>query len=205
MEEFVHLRQLNLWWHFALTGDAPRFLRALVGTTTLLLLFAGAKLLRPLRQIPGLPRAAEIEKAKAVIATSVETFANLALLGDKTLLFNDSGTAFIMYAVEGRSWVALGDPIGGPRREQQELIDLQRVPDDGRHRRYLARIRRDEPRPEEARLPLRRLDDMLRVHAGRRHGERPCGDMLPLRRGVIEPATSMRLRIARDTSLMMWA
>ncbi|WP_319587211.1 bifunctional lysylphosphatidylglycerol flippase/synthetase MprF [uncultured Desulfobulbus sp.] len=112
----------DLWWHFALTGDAPRFLRALVGTTTLLLLFAGAKLLRPLRQIPGLPRAAEIEKAKAVIATSVETFANLALLGDKTLLFNDSGTAFIMYAVEGRSWVALGDPIGGPRREQQELI-----------------------------------------------------------------------------------
>ena len=47
--------------------------------------------------------------------------ANLALLGDKTLLFNESRTAFIMYAVEGRSWVAMGDPIG-PVQEHQELI-----------------------------------------------------------------------------------
>jgi phosphatidylglycerol lysyltransferase len=36
------------------------------------------------------------------------------------LLFHDSGTAFIMYAVEGRSWIALGDPIG-PESERTEL------------------------------------------------------------------------------------
>src|SRR5207237_543241 len=30
------------------------------------------------------------------------------------LMFNGQRTAFVMYAVKGRSWVALGDPIGPP-------------------------------------------------------------------------------------------
>ena len=111
----------DLWWHFALTADAPRFLRAMVGTTTLFLIFTLVKLFRPLRQASGAPAFTDIEKARKVIATSTATVANLALLGDKTLLFSDSGNAFIMYAVEGRSWVALGDPIG-PREEQPELV-----------------------------------------------------------------------------------
>jgi phosphatidylglycerol lysyltransferase len=111
----------DLWWRFALSGNAPRFLRAMVGTSSLLLLFALVKLLRPLRHMPGQPQAAEMEQAKSIIATSTDTVANLALLGDKSLLFSDSGDAFVMYAVEGRSWVALGDPVG-PRDEQQELV-----------------------------------------------------------------------------------
>ncbi|MGH7500042.1 MAG: phosphatidylglycerol lysyltransferase domain-containing protein, partial [Gemmatimonadales bacterium] len=45
---------------------------------------------------------------------------NLALLGDKALLFTDSGNGFLMYGVEGRSWVALGDPVG-PSADQVEL------------------------------------------------------------------------------------
>ena len=36
--------------------------------------------------------------------------------------------------------------------------------------------------PEEARLPLRRADGLLRVHAGRRPGQRPHRRLLPLRR-----------------------
>jgi len=111
----------DLWWHFAITGDAPRFLRAMVGTTTLFLLFALVKLLRPLRLAPALPGLIEIEKARKVIAKNKETIAHLALVGDKTLLFSDSGNAFLMYAVEGRSWVAMGNPIG-PKEEKLELI-----------------------------------------------------------------------------------
>ena len=41
------------------------------------------------------------------------------------------------------------------------------------------RVRRHEPRPEEAGLPLRRLDHLLRVHAGLRSRERPRGELLP--------------------------
>ena len=38
--------------------------------------------------------------------------AALALLGDKRFLFSDSGRSFVMYGVQGRSWVAMGAPIG---------------------------------------------------------------------------------------------
>jgi phosphatidylglycerol lysyltransferase len=111
----------ELWWRFALRGDAPRFLRAAVGATVVLLLFAVTKLLRPATPEPALPGPVELEKAERVVASARETTANLALLGDKDLLFNESETAFIMYAIEGRSWVALGDPVG-PKPEQRELV-----------------------------------------------------------------------------------
>src|SRR5262249_26762448 len=36
-------------------------------------------------------------------------------------LFSESRRAFIMYGVEGRSWIAMGDPVGA-EDEKQELI-----------------------------------------------------------------------------------
>ena len=54
-----------------------------------------------------------------------------ALVGDKRLLFPPSGDAFVMYQVSGRSWVALGDPVGPAAREEElvwafrELVDLR--------------------------------------------------------------------------------
>jgi phosphatidylglycerol lysyltransferase len=33
-------------------------------------------------------------------------------LGDKALLFDDERSAFVMYGVLGRTWVAMGDPVG---------------------------------------------------------------------------------------------
>lgn len=40
--------------------------------------------------------------------------AQLALLGDKHFLFNDTQSAFVMFGIHGRSWIALGDPVGPP-------------------------------------------------------------------------------------------
>ena len=42
--------------------------------------------------------------------------------------------------------------------------------------------RRFQQRPDPARLPLRRPHHHLRPHAGGRHGQRPRGGLLPLRR-----------------------
>lgn len=117
-----HVEYANeLWWKFAVFGDAPRFLRATVGAFGGALLFAATRLLRPAAPEPTPPSSEEIRKARAVIASSEDTGAHLALLGDKSLLFSDGGDAFLMYGVEGRSWVALGDPLGNPR-EQEELV-----------------------------------------------------------------------------------
>ena len=118
---YKHVEYSNdLWWRFSLTGDAPRFLRATVGIVSVVLIFSIAKLLRPVTPKPSLPSLSYLEKAQTIITRSRNTSANLALLGDKTLLFSERSNAFIMYGVEGRSWVAMGDPIG----PQEEIIEL---------------------------------------------------------------------------------
>jgi phosphatidylglycerol lysyltransferase len=111
----------DLWWHFSFRADAPRFLRASVGVVGLLLLFSIQRLLRPAAEEPDPPTIEEVERAAAVIADEKNSQANLALLGDKPLLFSPTGRAFLMYGVEGRSWIAMGDPAGADD-EKQELI-----------------------------------------------------------------------------------
>lgn len=109
------------WWQFAFSGEAPRSLRATVGAIGAAVLFAVIRLLRPAAPERMLPRREDLERARSIISQSPRTAANLALLGDKGLLFSENGRAFIMYAVEGQSWVALGDPVG-PETEIAELV-----------------------------------------------------------------------------------
>jgi phosphatidylglycerol lysyltransferase len=111
----------SLWWRFTFGGDASRFLRATVGVVVLGLFFAAARLLRPAPPQPLQPGPQELEKAHAVVRNSTVAAANLALLGDKRFLFNPEGDAFIMYGIEGRSWIAMGDPVG-PGSHWPELI-----------------------------------------------------------------------------------
>jgi len=111
----------SLWWQFAFTGDAPRFLRATVGAVTLALIVAMVRLLRPGPPAPARPGPEELARAAEVAQKSFDTAANLALLGDKYFLFSPNGQAFLMYGVEGRSWIALRDPVG-PREEWPELV-----------------------------------------------------------------------------------
>lgn len=102
----------ELWWRFALHGDAPRFLRA-----TLAVVVAGGALalwhaLRPAPPEPDAPTPAELDRAARIVAEAPAADAALALVGDKRLLFDDEREAFVMYQVRGRSWVAMGDPVG---------------------------------------------------------------------------------------------
>ncbi|MDP0498912.1 MAG: bifunctional lysylphosphatidylglycerol flippase/synthetase MprF [Verrucomicrobiota bacterium JB022] len=111
----------ELWWQFAIRGDAPRFLRASVAIAAVAGGLALWRLLggRTIRTTPA--DAATIEEITPVVTASPEALAHLALLGDKALLRSPSGKSFIMYGVQGRSWVALGDPVG-PDAEKEALI-----------------------------------------------------------------------------------
>ncbi len=102
----------ELWWRFALFGDAPRFLRAAVGTFVAAGAFGLARLLRPARPARVPPTAADLTGIEPIVIAAPRTYAQLAFLGDKSLLVNDERTAFIMYGTVGRSWIAMGDPIG---------------------------------------------------------------------------------------------
>jgi phosphatidylglycerol lysyltransferase len=122
----------ELWWQFELQGEAPRFLRASVGAALALLLFAFARLIGHAPHEAPHPTDADIDDAARVIAGQSSTFPFLAYLRDKAILFNEHRTAFVMYGVKGRTWVALGDPVG-PESQLGELVRafLERCDDFG--------------------------------------------------------------------------
>ena len=111
----------ELWWQFALDGHAPRMLRASLLAVLLLGSFAGLRLMAPVRAPAPSPTLDELERALPIIRASPESYAHLALLGDKALLFSESGRGFLMYGVSHRSWVAMGDPVGAAE-DREELV-----------------------------------------------------------------------------------
>lgn len=113
----------NLWWEFSFHhGGAPRALRALVGATAVVMLFALANLIRPARTRRALPGDADLARAMPLLKHFSSAQAHLALVGDKMLMFAPDDRAFIMYDIEGRSWVAMGDPVGENEDARRELV-----------------------------------------------------------------------------------
>jgi len=104
----------DLWWQFELEGNASRFLRGSVGAATVVLLFAVARLIGHAPHEVEPPSEQDLEDAGRIIAAQDSTLPYLVYLEDKALLFDDRREAFIMYGVQGRTWVALGDPVGRP-------------------------------------------------------------------------------------------
>ena len=96
---------------FGHRAQDARFLRATAGVLTVLIAFAALRLFRPARAIIVRPSVKDLEDATEIAARHPEASAQLAFLGDKYLLFNETRTGFVMYGVNGRSWVALGDPV----------------------------------------------------------------------------------------------
>lgn len=117
------------WWHFAVYGEGPRSLRAAVGAIAIIALFALHRLLRGERAALRPPNASELQRASALVERARSTHANLVYRGDKSILFARDDDAFLMYARHGRSWVAMGEPVGSDPgridvlRRYRELCD----------------------------------------------------------------------------------
>ena len=102
----------ELWWQFATDQQAPRALRAGLVLALLVAVAALTLLLRVPRLHPVPPTDAELAQAARIVATQANPDAALSLTGDKSLLFSDDGRGFVMFGVHGRSWIALGGPVG---------------------------------------------------------------------------------------------
>ncbi len=111
----------DTFFRFATHAEAARFLRASAGVLAALIVFAVLRLLRTARTPIPRPTQDDINDARAIAANYPQAAAQLAFLGDKSFLFNERRTGFVMYGVHGRSWVSLGDPIATPG-EAAELI-----------------------------------------------------------------------------------
>ncbi|HLJ19022.1 MAG TPA: phosphatidylglycerol lysyltransferase domain-containing protein, partial [Stellaceae bacterium] len=111
----------ELWWTFALDGNAPRMLRASLAVIVLGATYLLWSMLRPARPEPAVAGLQELARARALIDAGDITLANAALTGDKRLLFSDAGDAFLMYQIARHNWIALGDPVGS-RAGAEELV-----------------------------------------------------------------------------------
>jgi phosphatidylglycerol lysyltransferase len=111
----------ELWWQFEFDAAAPRALRAVLGVALLGLALGISQLLRPASARAAPPNADEIAQARRIAVLQSRPDALLALMGDKSFLFSNSGLGFLMFATRGRTWAALGDPVG-PAAEWPELV-----------------------------------------------------------------------------------
>jgi phosphatidylglycerol lysyltransferase len=111
----------ELWWQFAFEAPAPRSLRALLLAAMIAAAYALWRLLRPSKPLIQSPNQLDLDRAAELIENAHDGVANLALLGDKNLLFNPDRTAFIMYQSSGSSWVSMGDPVG-PTALHESLV-----------------------------------------------------------------------------------
>jgi phosphatidylglycerol lysyltransferase len=112
------------FWQTMMDRDVARSIRAWAGAA---LAFMGFGIWR-LIATAATPRVIgeddpDFARVRAILAESeaAEPTSNLALLGDKRFLFSESGRSFLMFGVRGRSWVAMGGPVGR-RDERLELL-----------------------------------------------------------------------------------
>lgn len=110
----------SLWSTFDLTEDSARFLRSCLISTATLVVFSIMALASPTQPETDTPGMGELNRALGILGRSSRSRAQLALTGDKALFFNKKEDTFLMYAIEGKSWVVLGDPVG----ELKEREDL---------------------------------------------------------------------------------
>ena len=115
----------ELWWQFSYEGSAPRFLRALLLMTVLIVAYSLFRLLGvapPQSRLK--PTEVELQEARQILMKSTDTEGFLVLLGDKYLFWNPQRTAFIMYATTSQFWIAMGDPVGEPEAIEELLYQF---------------------------------------------------------------------------------
>jgi phosphatidylglycerol lysyltransferase len=105
---------------FAPNANWPRALRAALTATAMMTFALVYVSMQPARAHSVVADPETLEKARAIVAQQDLPIANLALSGDKTFFFSDDGDAFIMYGVQGKSWIAYSDPVG-PKEKVRDL------------------------------------------------------------------------------------
>ena len=112
------------WIRLMADQDAARAIRSSAGAAVFLLAVGVWRLLAT----PATPAVAgeadpDFCRVRAILATAenAEPGSNLALRGDKRFLFSPSCKSFLMFGVRGRSWIALGAPVGC-RSESLDLL-----------------------------------------------------------------------------------
>ncbi|WP_432492815.1 bifunctional lysylphosphatidylglycerol flippase/synthetase MprF [Kineococcus auxinigenes] len=118
-----------VWWHefggaggavdapllvASFSGDTPGADRLVMAAGAVGVLIGGRRILTSAAPDPQAACEQVMARVSAVVARWGRCTSHLAFTGDKRFHFSPGGTAFLMYQVEGRSWVVMGDPVGDP-------------------------------------------------------------------------------------------
>lgn len=134
--------QNELWWQFGRHQDASRFLRTALATGVLAIGVAVRSLLRP-APFGATARASCPGPSQPALALAQRTDALLSLAGDKLFLSSPSGRAFLMYQVQGHSWIVMGDPVGDPVEWRELLWQIRERADAAQGRLLLYQLSMD--------------------------------------------------------------
>jgi len=106
----------EIWWKVAFNKEFPRFLRTTIGISATLIVFGVWKLFAPVNEIVEIESSEVSEKVKKCLSLSDNPEGNLVLLNDKKIVLEDGEESFIMYGKSGKSYIAMGDPVGKPEK-----------------------------------------------------------------------------------------
>ena len=97
---------------FSLEGHAARSFRAIVGGVLTGGVFYVLRLVHDSYRPKPLVSRSDLDAAALIVEASPRAESRLALMGDKRLLMNHDKTSLVQYGIHGKSWVAMGDPVG---------------------------------------------------------------------------------------------
>ncbi|MBW0281986.1 bifunctional lysylphosphatidylglycerol flippase/synthetase MprF [Shewanella xiamenensis] len=119
----------SLWFTFSQDSHVSRALRGGAVVLVILLIFAFRYVLAMRRPQTRLLDEHTLSCAMDIVANAPSSHGFLALVQDKSLLFNEDNDAFLMYARAGHCWVVMGDPIGNPDKFDDLLWQFRELCD----------------------------------------------------------------------------
>jgi phosphatidylglycerol lysyltransferase len=152
-----------LWWDFALHGDASRFLRASLvaafglGGIALNSILMGRHEPEKAHPIPDIVR--------QLVASSEDSEAGIALMGDKSFLISDDGKAFLAYGDTGTSLISKGEPVGDEDAGRKLIWELREKADkEGKRCAFYAVGPRYLPTYLDFGLSILKIGEVARVN-----------------------------------------
>jgi phosphatidylglycerol lysyltransferase len=117
----------EVWWHLALNKHYSIFLRNSFISLSIFCIFLVFNFFNTVLSVEKIPSSKVLNEIKKIISTSDNSYAALALLPDKSILFNKCKDAFIMYGNTSGNLISMGDPIGNKTHFHEIIQNFYRI------------------------------------------------------------------------------
>lgn len=117
----------EVWWHLVLNRHYTIFLRNSFISLSIFCVFLVFNFFNTVLSVEKIPSSKVINEIKKIIKSSDNSYASLALLPDKSILFDKGKDSFIMYGNTNGNLISMGDPIGDKKHFREIIQDFYRI------------------------------------------------------------------------------